>query len=268
MKTPGGCDHFAGLALFIISVFVIAVSSVFLSSCAGSRAAPDVLANRYLEFREKVDQRVDSIHTASYRIRWRIREIQPHSDLILRVDYRAPDQYHVVGKGPMDVPVFTAWLSGNRYVLILHRERNTRRGSIDDLDLEEFLLDTRSFTELLGLLVGGCGVSLPERYDQADPRWEIEGTWTRSWTDDSGRRLQINLKHSRANRFEWEYRDPAATGDFEIRFGRFSRNFPFWEIRSGWWKNKSGPGRYEWDILQQVLNPALADRLFDPPTSN
>jgi hypothetical protein len=221
-------------------VFVLAL---VIGGCAGSR--PDMetadVQSLYQRMRQRMAVREDSTHTASYRVRWRIREIEPHSEIILRVDYKAPGSYHVVGKGPMDVPVFTAWVADSHYV------------------------DIRPLGCFLELFAGGSSVRLPDSYDPADPGFDGTDPKDFRWPDEQGRTIELDLHKSRLKRIEWIKNNDSEHWELSVRFGRYSASYPYWELQSARWENRNGPGKYFWDVLARKYNPDLPERLFVPP---
>ncbi|MFC1476076.1 hypothetical protein ACFLQW_03640 [Candidatus Zixiibacteriota bacterium] len=245
-------------------VFVL---SLVIAGCAGSRpdlATADV-QSLYQKMRQRMAVREDSTHTASYRVRWRVREIEPHSEVILRIDYRAPGSYHVVGKGPMDVPIFTAWVTDSQYVLLAHRENQLERGHLRDLNPEDFTMDIRPLGGFLELFAGGSSIRLPESFNSAAPAFDGTDLKKITWADDLGRIVEFDLSKSRLKRIEWNKDNNGEQWELAVRFGRFSASYPYWELESAHWENHNGPGKYFWDVLARRYNPNLPDRLFIPP---
>ncbi len=270
MSNKTRCLSVRGYRLFVLlSVgWLLLLPAVLSSGCAASRAGLTLIPGQqadYRRLRERLAQRADSTRSASYRVRWQVREIQPHSDLILRIDYRAPDRFHIVGKGPMDIPVFTAWAADSQFVLLAHREDRYFRGHLDDLALEDFMVDARSFSGFLELFSGGCGVVLPDTLDPFYSSWDKITTRELVFRDRQGRSFTLDWRNARPKKIEWEYRDSLSAWDLNITFGKYSDTYPFWQLKSASWENRNGPGMYRWEILQQKYNPDLPDRLFDPP---
>ncbi len=235
--------------------------------CASSRPPlkESALAQRYAVLRQKVLLRQDSTKTASFRLRWRVREVDPHSDLILRIDYRRPASYHVVGKGPMDVPVFTGWVIDSNYVLVLHRERETLRGHLRDLEPEDFTLDIRPFGGFLRLFAGGVSALLPERLSANDLARAKHDPEHFTISDEQGRVMELDLWRSRLKSVTWRDETPGNRWVFRVDYDDFSQAYPFWRLESADWENLSGPGIYEWEVLAEKYNPTVPERLFIPP---
>lgn len=219
----------------------------------------------YQRMQQRIALREDSTHTASYRVRWRVREIEPHSELILRVDYRAPGRYHVVGKGPMDVPVFTAWVVDSQYVLLAHRENQVERGHLRDLNPEDFTMDVRPLGGFLELFAGGSGIRLPDSYDPEDPGLRSTDPGDFVWADNHGRAIEMDLDKTRLKRIKWTKNGNGERWELAVRFGQFSDKYPYWRLESARWENRNGPGKYFWEILERRYNPSLPERLFIPP---
>jgi len=239
-----------------------------LGSCAAFRpgAQPKAsLQTQYQRLRARLARRADSTHSASYRVRWRARGIEPHAEMILRIDYQAPSRFHIVGKGPMDIPVFTAWVADSAYVLLEHRKGRTTGGYLREFESDEFAVGIRQFGAFLRLFTGGCGISLPDSFDVYNPGFLNTGRKDFVWADGEGRTVHMDLRKGCLKRIEWVGTDPGARWDLQIKTGRFSDDYPFWELRSARWENKDGPGEYRWEILAQKYNPSLPQRLFIPP---
>ncbi len=245
-------------------VFVLAL---VIGGCAGSRPHLETadVQSLYQQMRQRMAVREDSTHTASYRVRWRVREIEPHSEIILRVDYKAPGSYHVVGKGPMDVPVFTAWVADSQYVLLAHRENQIDRGHLRELNPEDFTMDIRPLGCFLELFAGGSSVRLPDSYDPADPGFDGTDPKDFRWADEQGRTIELDLYKSRLKRIEWIKNNNREHWELSVRFGSYSASYPYWELQSARWENRNGPGKYFWDVLARKYNPDLPERLFVPP---
>ena len=254
----------------IVASLILIAATMLLGGCAAIRpgrgVTPD-LQTEYQRIKDRIMQRRDSTRTASYRIRWRARKIEPHAEIILRVDYQAPNRYHMAGKGPMDIPVFTAWVVDSQYVLLEHRGGQTQTGHLGDLRLEESPINVRPFAAFWKLFAGGCGVSLPDSFVAHDSAFRRTDRKNFVLGDDEGRTLIMGLQKCRLKRIEWRTNGPEADWDLQVRFGRFADRYPFWELRSARWINREGPGEYEWEVLAQRYNHDLPDRLFIPPGS-
>lgn len=253
----------------VSAILTCVAALTMLGGCAATRPGADwgvSLQSQYQRLIDRVALRSDSTRTASYRIRWRARQIEPHAEMILRIDYKAPDQFHIAGKGPMDIPAFTAWVTGSDYVLLEHRGGDIRTGRLGDISFDEFLVDARPFGAFLGLFAGGCGVSLPDSFDTYDPGFLKTERKDFVWTDGESHTIFLDLQKGRLKRIEWMNKDPRVRWNLWVRLGRFSDRYPFWELRSARWENKGGPGEYRWEVLAQKYNPDLPDQLFTPPT--
>jgi hypothetical protein len=255
-----GCGIFlCGLLLFSCPLL--------LGGCAGARPASvsSDLPRLFTDMSRRITERGDSTHTASYRVRWRVREVEPHSDMILRIDYKAPGSYHIVGKGPMDVPVFTAWVADSQYVLLAHRENEIVRGHLRTLNPAEFTLDIRPIGGFLELFAGNSGIQLPDSAD-FNPAGGLDADLRKYlWVDDLGRHIEMDLDRSRLKEIIWERQEADNDWVLTVRYGRFNSMYPFWDLLSAHWDNRRGPGQYDWEVLAQKYNPDLPERLFLPP---
>jgi hypothetical protein len=244
------------------------IASLLVSGCGAARsgagAAPGLKA-QYSITRERISLRRASTHTASYRIRWRVREIEPHAEMILRVDYKAPNRFHLAAKGPLDVPLFTAWVVDSIFVLIHHREGITESGHLRDLRLDEMPIDARPFGAFWELFAGGPGIALPDSFIAGDPRFLKTERKDFIVADLDGRSLVVDVGKSRVKELRWKNEDHENDWELEVQMGRFEDEYPFWELRSARWVNLEGPGEYRWEILAQRYNHELPDRLFVPP---
>ncbi len=252
---------------WLLGGWIILVVSAGLVGCVSSRPplnAQDV-AQRYRALRDRIVLRQDSTHTASFRLRWRVREVEPHSDIILRIDYRAPILYHIVGKGPMDVPVFTGWVADSNYALILHREHETIYGHLRDLDPEDFTLDIRPFGGFLRLFAGRISGLLPTALTKEQLLRARQDPGEFVVRDDVGRSIELDLTRQRLESIVWRNDTPGNRWVFAVEYGSHSDSYPYWRLKEARWENLDGPGRYDWDILAEKYNPELPERLFLPP---
>jgi len=251
----------AGIILWVIL-------SIVLSGCAATKSGdlgkPD-LKSQYAKTLERVSLRRQSTETASYRLRWKVQEIEPHAEMILRVDYKAPDRFHLTAKGPLDVPIFTAWILDSIYTLVHHREGITESGHLRDLRLEEMPIDARPFAVFWELFAGGPGMALPESYIDGDPHFSKLDRKDFIVSDLNGRSLVLDVGKSRVKRLEWDENDSDGGWEMEVQMGRYKDEYPFWELRSARWVNLDGPGKYQWEVLAQRYNHELPERLFIPP---
>ena len=188
--------------------------------------------------------------------------------MILRIDYRAPNRFHIAGKGPLDVPVFTAWVVDSQFVLVDHQEGRTRSGRLDEFWAEEVSEDMPSFGTLLALLSGGCGVRLPDSIHVDDLASRDMNPADFAIVDDAGRTLVLDVRKSRLKRILWQDAEKGERVDGEVRFGGFSDGYPFWKLHSGRWVNPHGTGEYRWEVLAQKFNHELPEHLFTPPTEH
>jgi len=250
----------------IIPKLPVLILSVFLAGCAGSQPKLEAdIVQSLQRMQQRIAQRGDSTHTASYRVRWQVREIEPHSDMILRIDYRAPGDFHVVGKGPMDAPVFTAWVADSQYVLLAHSENEITRGHLRTLNPEDFTIDVRPLGGFLELFAGDNGVRLFSAEDPLSPGVARGNRRDFVWIDDLHRRIELDLDRLRLKGIVWEKRDSDESWELNVRFGRFTRDYPYWELLSAGWENHQGSGKYDWEVLARKYNPDLPEQLFIPP---
>jgi len=239
-----------------------------LSGCAATRSGDidgSELKSQYAKTIGRISLRRQSTETASYRLRWRVREIAPHAEMILRVDYKAPNRFHLTAKGPLDVPLFTAWVVDSNFTLVHHREAVTESGHLRDLRLEEMPIDARPFAVFWELFAGGPGLALPDSFVAGDPHFPKTDRKNFIVTDLNGRSLVLDIGKSRVKRLEWDEGDGDGGWEMEVRMGRHKDEYPFWELRSARWVNRDGPGAYQWEVLAQRYNHELPERLFIPP---
>ena len=221
------------------------------------------LADRYAALKERLAFRADSTKTASYRVRWRAQGVEPHAELILHIDYGAPARFHIVGKGPLDVPVFTMWVVDSQFVLLDHEQGRTRRGKLGEFWTDDVSANMPSLDMFLGLLSGGCGIRLPDSIN-ADGQF-VHGTSLSEITlyDGSGQLLVADLQRGCVKRLAWS--DDGGRIEGEVRFGEFTEEYPFWQPRAGYWNEPGSQGVYRWEVLARKFNHELPERVFTPP---
>ncbi|GAB4321425.1 MAG: hypothetical protein Kow0074_12370 [Candidatus Zixiibacteriota bacterium] len=193
-------------------------------------------------------------------MRWEARGTEPHGQFILRLAYRAPDQFYVSGLGPLDIPAFTGVVLGDEFWFIDHHNEQYFHDQVAHLDQYNVPLSAFFTTLWRDLFSGGWGGKgeYPLRPLEGKRNWfvgsDAEWTWSVEWDADdrSPKRTVVEIAGD----------DGTTTA--ETRFHRFQKSFPYWEMDEIELTGYPGGGRHRWTFLSQKYNVSIPDQFFQP----
>lgn len=240
----------------------IAVSSLLLLVMAGCAATHPVSEEGETQsVLSRLQERRDSISTATYRVRWRAVGTEPHAEFILEIAYGTPAHFRIVATGPFGLPAFTAVVDGDAFTFQNHRDGRFITDDIANLIDYEFPVAEFFEGPWRDLFAGGWGGSrvvdlLVQDGTKAEFRAASDQTsWVIRW--DRGNRAP-----------DWIAADVEAESGHtsaKVWFDEFSpKRPPFWKLDRLVLKGVSGTGEHRWTILEQKYNITIPERFFEP----
>lgn len=250
-------------AIYTRVVFRVAVMATLagacVSGCSSTQSLDGVDEARLVL--DRLNERRDSIQSAIYRVRWKAVGTEPHSEFILEIAYKAPEQFRIVATGPFGLPAFTAVVIGDDFTFINHRDG---RFITDDIaHLIEYEFPVAEFFEgpWRDLFAGGWGGS-----------HDVEALVHREGSNQFSARSSdtdwdVNWNRGKLGPSKLTARVEGTDGDLtaEVWFNGYSpKKVPFWKIDRLVLKGMEGKGEHRWGIIKQDYNQSVPDRFFLP----
>lgn len=259
MSVRSACDAGRRRALPFFPFILSCLSVLFLvlSGCAYHPLPEDEdFAQTILT---RLQERRDQITSATYRVRWQARGVEPHGDFFLDIAYKSPARYRVSATGPFGIPAFTGVMIDEDFWFVDHTTGRYVADRLENLEKYEIPLSSFFADYWRDIIAGGWGGTgrvrtlLPTDKKGRYAGRSEKADWTIVWKSPTGPR-KVRLEEKTA--------DGALVT--EIWYKRFQSHLPFWEMDHLQFTGLRRGGMHRWNVLTQSFNLDIPDRFFDP----